>query len=241
MNSSSTIANRRASGRRFYAGVAIGTALIVFVGFARTYYLKVLFGTPELQVLLHVHGLVMTTWFVLFFVQVRLVAVHRTDLHRRLGVGGTIVAGLVLVLSTMVVLNRGHLHFVENPTSSEILLFLPVALGVLLLFGFFVTAGILLRARTDYHKRLMTLACLSILSPAIDRLPLHSIENAGQLTLFGLNDLCIVICLVFDTLKNRRLHAAGVWGTALVIGLQILTLLIRHTTVWLRIAEWMLR
>src|SRR5580704_4292383 len=104
MNSSGTIANRRASGQRFYAGVAIGTALLVFVGFARTYYLKVLFGTPELQVLLHVHGLVMTTWFVLFFVQVRLIAVHRTALHRRLGVGGAILAGLVLVLSTMVVL-----------------------------------------------------------------------------------------------------------------------------------------
>jgi hypothetical protein len=42
----------------------------------------------------------MTAWLVLFFVQVRLVAVHRTDLHRGLGVVGAVLAGLVLVVGT---------------------------------------------------------------------------------------------------------------------------------------------
>src|SRR5258708_37817452 len=89
-STSSAKANRWASDRRLYPGVAIGTALITFIGFAQTYYLKVLFGTPPLRLLLHIHGLVMTTWFVLFFVQVRLIAVHRRDLHRRLGVAGAV-------------------------------------------------------------------------------------------------------------------------------------------------------
>jgi len=64
----------------FYTWVAVGAALIVFAGFARTYYLKELSGTRSLLLLLHVHGLVMTLWFVLFLAQVRLVATHRTDL-----------------------------------------------------------------------------------------------------------------------------------------------------------------
>jgi hypothetical protein len=46
--------NRGASDRTLYAGVAVGTALITFVGFAQTYYLKVLFGTPQLRLLLHI-------------------------------------------------------------------------------------------------------------------------------------------------------------------------------------------
>lgn len=164
-STSSAKLNRWGSDRRLYTGVAIGTALITFIGFAQTYYLKVLFGTPPLRLLLHIHGLVMTTWFVLFFVQVRLIAVHRTDLHRRLGVAGAVVAGLALVVGAAVVLSQGHLHLIENEASLEPpLVLLPVSLGTLLLFGIFVTAAILLRRRADYHKRLMVLACLSILS-----------------------------------------------------------------------------
>ena len=234
--------NRGASDRRLYAGVAAGTALIIFVGFAQTYYLKGLFGTPQLRLLLHIHGLVMTAWLVLFFVQVRLVAMRRTDLHRRLGVVGAVVAGLVLIVGTAVALSQGHLHLAENETLSEPpLVFLPVPVGILLLFGTFVTAAILLRRRSDSHKRLMALSCLSILPPGIDRLPLHFIENAGRLTLFGLNDLCVVICVAYDAFKNRRLHPAWVWGCALFVSLQILTLMIRDTPVWLRIAGWMLK
>jgi len=53
-----------------------------------THRLKSLFGTPPLPWLVHLHGFLMTSWFALFFVQVRLVAAHRVDLHRRLGVVG---------------------------------------------------------------------------------------------------------------------------------------------------------
>jgi|SRR5580704_4374331 hypothetical protein len=234
--------NRRASDRRLCAGVAIGMALIVFVGFAQTYYLKVLFRTPPLRLLLHIHGLVMTAWLVLFFIQVRLIATHRTDLHRRLGVVGAVLAGMVLVVGVPVALSQGHLHLIANDTPSEPpLVFLPVPLGVLLLFGTFVTAAIFLRRRADYHKRLMVLSGLSILLPGLDRLPLQFVENADRVTLFGLNDACIVICVAYDALKNRRLHPAWVWGGAMVLALQMLTLTIRNTDVWLRIAGWMLK
>src|SRR6516225_5711861 len=115
----STKLNHVAIDRRLYGGVAIGLALIVLVGFAQTYYLKVLFGTPPLRLLLHVHGMVMTAWVVLFSVQVRLVAAHRTDLHRRLGVVGAVVAGMVLVVGVPVALSQGHLHLIMNDTPIE--------------------------------------------------------------------------------------------------------------------------
>lgn len=241
-STSSARVNRWVDDRRLYIGVAIGTALITLVGFAQTYYLKVLFGTPQLRLLLHIHGLVMTTWIVLFFVQVRLVAVHRTDLHRRFGVAGAVLAGLVLVIGAMVALSQGHLHLVANDELIEPpLVLLPVTFGILLLFGTFVMAAILLRRRADYHKRLMALACLSILAPGIDRLPLHFIQYAERSTLFGLNDLCIVVCIAYDAFKSRRLHPVWVWAGALTVGLQILTLLIRNTPAWLRIAAWLLK
>ena len=143
-STSSARVNPWVAGRRLYTGVAIGTALITFVGFAQTCCLKVLFGKAPLRLLLHVHGLVMTAWILLFFVQMRLVAVHCTDLHRRLGVAGAALAGLVLVIGTMVALSQGYLHLIANDEPIEPPLVLPpVTLGILLLFGTFATAAIL--------------------------------------------------------------------------------------------------
>lgn len=245
MSATSTVSakvNRGTSDRRLCTGVAIGAALITFVGFAQTYYLKVLFRTPPLRLLLHIHGLVMTAWLVLFFVQVRLIAAHRTDLHRRLGVVGAVLAGMVLLVGVPVALSQGRLHLIANDSPLEpALVFLPVPLGNLLLFGTFVTAAIFLRRRPDYHKRLMVLACLSILLPGLDRLPLRSIENADRWVLFALNDAGIVICVAYDAFKNRRLHPAWIWGGAITLGLQVLTLAVRNTQVWLRIGGWLLK
>jgi hypothetical protein len=65
---------RRGGERRLYTWAALVAVLIVFAGFARSYYLKGAFGSPDLAPLVHLHGLVMTAWIALFFVQVRLVA-----------------------------------------------------------------------------------------------------------------------------------------------------------------------
>ena len=228
--------------RRLYTAIAIGLALIVLFGFAQTYYLKFLFGAPPLRLLLHVHGIVMTAWVVLFAIQVRLVAAHRTGLHRRLGVVGVVVAAMVLAVGVPVAVSQGHLHLIRNDIPIEpALVFLPVPLGTLLLFATFVTAAFLLRRRAAYHKRFMALSCLSIVLPGLDRLPLQFIMDADRWILFGLNDVCVAVCIAYDTLKYRRLHPAWIWGGAAFLALQILTLTLRNSQTWLYIAEWVLK
>lgn len=136
---------RRSPRDTFYAWSAVAAALIVFAGFARTYYLKELFGTRSLPLLLHVHGLVMTLWFALFLVQVRLVAAHRTDLHRRLGVIGAVLALLVVVVGATTIIVRGKPHF----TPGHSLAGLAFQLSILLVFAVLVGAAIVFRRRSD--------------------------------------------------------------------------------------------
>jgi len=202
-------AKRSVVDRRFYTLVAVAAALVVFVGFARTYYLKELFGTRSLPLLLHVHGLVMTLWFVLFLVQVRLVAAYRTDLHRRLGVFGALLALLGVVIGATTIIVRAKPHF--RPGHS--LAGLAFQLSILLVFAVLVAAAIVFRRRSDFHKRLMLLASVSILMPAIVRIPLRFIQG-NALVGFGLIDLCVLVPVAFDTIKNRRLHPAFGWGRA---------------------------
>src|SRR5690349_14109048 len=72
-------------GRWFFVGIAIAAAVVVFLGFGRTYYAKSYFGMPSLSLLFHLHGALFTAWMLFFVLQAYLVASRRTALHRRTG------------------------------------------------------------------------------------------------------------------------------------------------------------
>ena len=96
---SAAVQGRRGS-RWFYVGMAIAIAITVFAGFSRSYFLKAYYDTPELSLLLHVHGLVFTAWVLFFLLQTTLITARRTDLYRRMGIGGAVLEALVLITGT---------------------------------------------------------------------------------------------------------------------------------------------
>ena len=69
----------------FFTLLPIAMVAVVFVGFSRTYYLKSMYGTPELAWLYHVHGAAFTMWLLLLIVQPALVLARRTPVHRQVG------------------------------------------------------------------------------------------------------------------------------------------------------------
>ncbi|HKS29129.1 MAG TPA: hypothetical protein VJS44_14975 [Pyrinomonadaceae bacterium] len=237
MAAHSVITDRRRE-RLFYTGMAVAVLILVFVGFARTYYLRPYFGTPSLTPLLHLHGLVFSSWLVLLLVQTSLVAAKRTDVHRRLGIAGAVVAVLMVIVGCATAIIRAKLVEVP-PGSSSQLSFLTIPLGDMLVFSTLVGAGFYFRRRTAAHKRLMLLATVAILPAATARLPFAFITEAGPLAFFGLADLFIVACLIYDLVARRRPHPATVWGGLLIIVSQPLRLVIGETRVWLAFADWL--
>jgi hypothetical protein len=236
--STPAIRARRRS-RRFYVGMAVAIAVTVFAGFSRSYFLKAHYGTPELSLLLHVHGAVFTAWVLFFLAQTTLVAAGRTDLHRRMGIGGAMLAVLVLILGTATAIIRikgGSAPVPDVPP----LAFLAIPLGDMVVFGILVGAAIYYRHRAESHKRLMTLAMIALMSAPIARLPL-SILKAGPPAFFGLTDLFILVLLVYDLVTRRRVHPATIWGGLLIVASQPLRLMISGTATWMRFAEWLTR
>jgi hypothetical protein len=226
---------------RFYYAVSIGLAVVVMAGFARTYYLKGLFGAPPLPLLLHIHGAVMTLWYVLFLVQVRLVATHRVALHRKLGVAGVFLAGLVAALGTTVSLGLAKRALLAHADSNAVLLLLAFQLlAIVLVFVILVSLAVYLRRRPDYHKRLMVLAMLSVLGPALTRLPLPFIANHDVPVAIAMDISCVLVCVIADTIRNRRLHPAFGWGGTLVIGSIFVVAAFAQSSYWIRIGRWLL-
>jgi hypothetical protein len=224
--------------RLFYTGMAVAFVITVFAGFARTYYLRPYFGTPSLTPLLHLHGIVFTSWLVLLLTQTTLVAANRTDIHRRLGVAGAVIAVLMVLVGTTTAIVRAKVVEVP-PGAPSPLVFLTIPLGDMLVFASLVGAGFYFRRRGDVHKRLMLLATISILPAAVARLPFAFIQQVGPLAFFGLPDLFIVVCLAYDLISRGRFHRATVWGGLLLVISHPLRLVIGNTQAWLAFATWL--
>ena len=228
----------RSRERMLYTGMAIFSAAVIFAGFSRTYYLKALFADLPLTPLVHLHGIVFTCWLVLFITQTSLVAAKRTDLHRRLGVAGGVLAGLMIIVGPMTAIAAAKRGF-GVPGGPPPLVFLTIPLFDILVFAILVVAGLYYRQRPDVHKRLMLLSTISILPPGIARLPFDFILATGPLAFFGLADLVLLACATYDTITRRRLHPAYLWGGLLIIVSHPLRLAIGGTGAWLTFARWL--
>jgi hypothetical protein len=226
--------------RRFYVGMAIAMAITVFVGFSRSYFLKGWYGTPELSRLLHLHGLVFTTWVLFFVAQTALVASGRTYLHRRMGIAGAVLALLVLVVGTTVAIIRVKSGRASPIPGVPALSFFAIPLFDMVVFAILVGTALYFRHRLETHKRLMTLSMITLLPAPIARMSFLPFPP-GPPTFFGLADLFIVALLVYDLVTRRKIHPATIWGGLLLVASQPLRLIIAGTPAWMAFAGWLTR
>jgi len=227
----------KARERIFYSGMAIAILIVIFVGFSRTFYLRPYFHSERLIPLLILHGIVFSSWIFLFVTQTTLVATRRTRIHMKLGVAGGVIAASMIIIGslTAIVRARGPSPIPGvNPLS-----FLTIPLGDMLVFGILVGAAFYFRRQLDTHKRLMLLASIALLPAAIARWPIGFIESGGPLAFYGLADLFIVPCLIYDFATRGRPHRATVIAGALLVVTQPLRLMVGGTHAWLAFATWL--
>jgi hypothetical protein len=214
--------------------------ILVFAGFARTFYLKGVFGGPPLSSLLMAHGVLMSLWVALFATQIGLVANGRIDLHRRLGVAGAVLAVLIVIVNVSTAVNAGQRGLSPTPLVTP-LQFMAVPLVDVVVFATLVGTALLMRRRPATHKRLMLVATLASVTPAVARLPIGPLREAGLPAFFGVTLATIAIVIVIDTVRHRRLHPAFAWGGALVAVSVPLRIALGRSDAWTAFAGWLVR
>lgn len=223
---------------RFFTGLAVAMALVCFAGFAPSYYLKAHFATPQLKPLLHLHGLVFTAWMVLLVVQVSLVAVGRTRLHRQLGVAGGALAVLLVLSAAAVIFGRATTVTPGMP-HEMILRFMAIPAISLVMFATLIALALYFRRNAATHKRLMLFATTVMLVAAVHRSLILLIDPAvSPPVFFGATDLFIVALVAYDLVSRGRVHAATLWGGLLVVVSQGVSLLLAASDRWLAFAHW---
>ena len=225
-------ARPRRSDSVFFPLTAITMALVVFAGFAPTYYLKYQFDGPPLSLLKMIHGAAFTGWIALLVTQTGLIASNRRDLHRTLGVAGAGLAGLMVVLGTMLAIDALRRGFVPPGAPPSPAAFFAVPMGDLAAFIAMVSLGVINRKRMDYHKRYMLLATAAIIDAAVARIPLAIIQQAALPMSFLVSDLFILAVALYDLATKRRVHPATIWSGVIIIGSQALRVWIGGTQIW---------
>ncbi|HEX4480909.1 MAG TPA: hypothetical protein VH082_08885 [Rudaea sp.] len=199
--------------RRYYLTASLILIAVTLAGFSID--ADLVFHLDQLSALVLLHGLLMFGWLAMFATQVTLVAVGRVDLHRRLGVAGTVLAATLVVVGIATIVVAVKLGGDHMPPHMAAAPFLASAFELLFTFGVLVAFGIGLRRRRDYHKRLMLLATIPLLDAAIVRF-------VGTYTTwtFDPTDIrngIIALCVVVDTIRCRRLHPAFLAGAAFIL------------------------
>jgi hypothetical protein len=214
----------------FYVGMAVAALVILYAGFAPSFYLRPA-TKPALALRVVAHAVLFSSWVVLFLVQSVLVPVGRTRLHRRLGMAAGVVAAVMVV-------SAPRLAFAAARRGAFSVEFLLVILVDLLAFAVFVGAGIYYRRRSETHKRLMLLGTLAILPPAISRWPI-AVGHPSVIFAFMLPLLSAAP--VYDLIAHRRVNRVSVWGGLALLASGPLRFAVAQSAAWHHLANWLIR
>ena len=192
---------------------------IVLLGFSPTFYLRAAFHhiTP-LPPLLSIHGGILTGWFSLTVVQGWLIRTQRMRLHRQIGYFAAAYAAVVVVLGTLA--NLMLIAQIDSPADGENI----VVWGnffTLVMFAAFVSLAVVFRKSPAAHKRLTLLASISIVGPALARLPRWPIFGGGLEAgrTYAIAGLLIMFAalITYDLIVRKKPHPASLCGMVVIL------------------------
>ena len=79
----------------------------------------------------------------------------------------------------------------------------------------------------------MLLATVDMLTPAVARLPIDALKQAGLPAFFGMTLACVLLIGAIDTVRHRRLHPAFGWGAALLIAAVPARIALAQSDAWI--------
>lgn len=206
---------------------------IVVVGFAPTYFLAGIIRAPLPSALIHIHGAVFSSWIILFVVQNILVSTRNVRLHRKLGWLGAAIAAAMVVLGIMATadsLHRGATPRIFTPPQ-----FVALNDVGIVIFAAMVGLAVWQRRNGPIHKRLMLIATISIMPPAIVRFSLRVHKPfLGPAVLAAL----LLTVVIFDIVKRRRPYAVTIIAGVIAFAIFPMSQVLGHTALFQRIAQW---
>ncbi|WP_100643136.1 hypothetical protein [Alteromonas facilis] len=218
----------------FFFFTAIAYAAVVIMGFV----LFILTGrsTFDSPWWVHLHALTFMAWLALYLSQTYSIYSNKLSNHRVMGRVGAglalwmLVSGAVFLPYTVVV-GRTPPFFTPE-------FFLALDWLNLLVFGFLIGLGLLMRKKTEWHRRLMFAATLSIGTPGVGRIALV-LEVEGAIVVSLVMLLFLFGGMLFDWINKKRFYPAYLVGLIPIMAMGPVTELVAKTALMSNIVGWL--
>jgi hypothetical protein len=199
---------------RFFLTAAIAMTLVIVAGFSTQLAMgRSTFYSPPL---VHAHAIMFMGWVTIYLLQNILVTTGRMAFHRRLGwvAAGWIVPMIVLGLAvTIAMVRRGQVPFFFRPL--HFLVFDPISL---LAFAGLTGSAIVLRNRTEWHRRLHLCGMAMLMGPGFGRMiPMPLLAPWAWEITFACGILFPIAGVLFDLRRSGRVHPAWRWGISAML------------------------
>jgi hypothetical protein len=221
--------------QQFFVNMNIALVVLVVFGFAQ-FALRGMVDFGRVGWWVHVHGAAMLAWLGLNITQARLANSGSIAQHRRLGMIGLGLALAIALLGaftgTMAVI-RGTL-----PPFFEPGYFLALTnIGMAMFFAVIVLA-VRLRRDTEWHRRIMLVALIVILEPALGRiLPIPLIQPYGQWAELAVQLGVLGVAMRHDLRHAGAVHPAYKVGAAIILGFHLVIFTVGNFAPWVALAE----
>lgn len=219
----------------FFSAMVLAMLTTVFVGFAHTYYLAGIFRAPLPSLIIHVHGAAFSSWILLLVTQTSLVAAGRTDIHRRLGITGFLLACLMVILGVMAATDS--LVRASGPAGRDVQFFYIVPLTDILIFAVLTFYAFRARRNPQAHKRLLIVATIGLSIAAIARWPFAFVFRNALMAAF-VSYVFLLVLVAYDLWSTRKVNRATLWAGGFLIFVQQIRIPIGKTVAWHAFASW---
>ena len=219
----------------FFSAMALLLLGSVFLGFAHSYYLAGMFHAPLPSAIIHVHGALFSSWILFLLAQTTLVAAGRTDVHRRIGIAGFLLACLMVIVGVWAGTNALARNFASPGVDAKTFYVIPITdmlvFAVLVFFAY--------RARFDSaaHKRIIIIATVALMIAAIARWPFPLLLG-NPLAAALVSYLFLLMLMAYDLWSTHKIHRATIWASVFLIFVQQIRFPIAQTAAWHAFATW---
>lgn len=232
---------QRAEGRtRIFLWSALAALAAAFIGFFTTFLRPSWQGSFQGTAVVYVHGAFVLAWLLLFASQAWWVRQRNVARHRALGLLAAIVAPGVVASTWALGVHVLHRDLAaglgELATSSLVGTFTSP-----LVFMALVAAGLATRRNPAVHKRLMLMATIAILWPALFRLRHYfpGLPQSEWLFGFGLEMSFLAVVMLADRLRFGRVHPVYWWVGLPFAAEAFLETWLFDGPAWRAVAHWL--
>lgn len=187
----------------YFSGVLLITVVIAFS-------MNILLENYHLDssmTLIIIHGVSMLFWYLILFWQTKQIRINNIKGHKQLGLM-TIVLSITIIIS-------GIMIAISNFKGEGEALTLFGNFSGMFVFGVLYVFALINRQKPDIHKRLMMVASIAMLSPALVRI----------LRIFDINDfvtlpfwlLYIAVLPIYDYRKLKKVQKATLLATGFLL------------------------